>query len=92
MTTPEVLIWKDPPNVGRGNPIKDWTPIAAELRAHPGQWAIIHTGPYAQCTNLGQTIRKADAAAWRPAGSFQATVQTEDGACQLYARYIGEPA
>lgn len=40
MTTSDI-VWEDPPDPGRRRTSRDWAAIEAELRAHPGKWALV---------------------------------------------------
>lgn len=82
--------WKDPPP-GETSPGK-WDDDANELRANPGQWAIVRTANERKTLDtLGTTIRKGRATSWLPAKSFEAVVRSNgDGTYAVYARYIGD--
>lgn len=64
--------------------------VPAQLRAHPGEWAIIHTaqtrvGAYA----MAHQIRTGILASYRPKGHFEALGRTVDGEFRVYARFVG---
>jgi hypothetical protein len=62
--------------------------IAAELRAHPEEWALVMED-VASPSNMG--IFKGRMVAYRPAGSFEAVIRTRsNGNYNIYARYVGE--
>lgn len=74
---------------------------AAELREHPGQWAILRTLPkvtHALQLRLACGIRTGRLAAFRPAGSYEATVLTRSFTVlgprewAVYVRYVGTRA
>jgi hypothetical protein len=60
----------------------------AQLRANPGEWAII--GHY-----QSSAYRAANAYAWyvrnkkKPIGAYEAEHRVVDGAHRVYARYVG---
>jgi hypothetical protein len=70
---------------------------AAELREHPGQWAILRTLPKVNhASQLACGIRTGRLAAFRPAGSYEATVLTRPERAvhvpresAVYVRYVG---
>jgi hypothetical protein len=84
-----VLRWEEPP-ARRNGVVRDWVAIAADLKAQPGEWAII-----AVCVNqplAGQTarqVRDSSYAALRD-GRYEAKARSVDGEHRVYARYVGE--
>lgn len=87
-----MIEWKDPtPPATRSGRGTDWKLIADELRAHPGQWAVVaHDRGEAVATS----IKRGAIAAFRPAGSFEARSRrqrfNEPKSCDIYARYVGD--
>lgn len=67
------LKWEDPP-AGRGTSAgvaRRWLAEAAELRAHPGQWAMLkHSNKWPG--NLAYNIRTGRLLPFKPAGAFEA--------------------
>lgn len=79
------LEWADPPSKGS----VDWTLVASELRARPGEWAIVDRNA---TVARGTAIKKGRIEAFQPAGSFEATMRGNgDGRYTVYARYVGHP-
>ncbi|MFF2388922.1 hypothetical protein [Agromyces sp. NPDC058104] len=82
--------WEDPEP--RHNERHDWADAADQLRARPGEWALIGTDVKMSAVNsLTNGTKKF------PKGEFQFTVrgttprgQGEHRAAKVYARYIGE--
>jgi len=69
--------------------LRTWTKEAAELRAHPHQWALLTTK--STVTTLDNTIyriRHGQLAAFRPAGAFEAKRRGLD----VWVRYVGGAA
>jgi hypothetical protein len=73
---------------------------AAELREHPGHWAVMRVYPNAEGPTakiLAANIKNGNYAAFRPRRYFEAEahldVATDNGirAWKVYARYIGPP-
>jgi len=91
MTTTTNLEWGPPPEKHRTEPT-DWNAIAAELKANPGEWALVARNQWAAAA-----VRINDGlyAAFRPAGSFEATARRDDDLekpkVNIWARYLGEP-
>jgi hypothetical protein len=88
-----VLKWEDPPEPpkGVGRPSR-YKRIAEELRAHPGEWALIAKGDN---PSMATNIRSATIAAFRPPHSFEAVTSNkrmENGRmiADTHARYVGE--
>lgn len=68
----------------RGFSISPW---AAALKERPGEWAKIQTYSNAgTASKAANNIRKGIVSAYRPAGSFEATIR----GCDLWARYVGD--
>ncbi|MEU6441370.1 hypothetical protein [Streptomyces sp. NPDC047046] len=70
--------------------------IAAQLRARPGEWALIRTktGDTKRAQSAAQsyarTIRTGRLRAY-PVGQFEARARTaESGVTHVYARYVGD--
>ena len=77
--------FQDPPKTQRSK--HPHYEIAAELRAHPNQWALVfeNTNPTYQ-----QHIKSGFLAAYRPAGSFESRSASKGaGKFDIYARYVG---
>ncbi len=76
--------WKDP---GTGWSKRfDWDAIAAELRAHPGEWALVGTSAASHAVG----VKTGKVKALRPVGAFDAcTRKNADGGRDLYVRYVG---
>lgn len=89
-----VIRWEDPPPSTHGGPGKGKAVIAHELiavqlRARPGEWALIVEGyPHAA---LGSLISRGKIRPYAPAGTYEAVARTVDGAQRIYARYVGAP-
>jgi hypothetical protein len=66
--------------------------IADELRARPGEWALIvvYAMPWI-ARNVVGFIRRGAFNAF-PAGQFEAVARTVDGKHRVYARYVGSEA
>lgn len=69
---------------------KPWKNVAAKLRARPGEWA--HIGR--ELSTYVTQINQGSLAAFRPAGSFEATCRNvgPDRRADLWVRYVGEEA
>jgi hypothetical protein len=90
--TQAVIRWESPPPDARGGPIRtpkrDYAPVAAALRARPGEWAVIAELPHAGGSSLAHRINHG-VSKWRPRFSFQATARYRGGGTVVYARYVG---
>lgn len=80
-----------PPEVTGRRPLGFYVDIAAKLRADPGNWYRIlekQTNP-----EIAQRIKKGEIAAFRPAGSFEATARSGQKGTNktwtIWARYVG---
>jgi hypothetical protein len=70
----------------------DWTGIAAQLKARPGEWLkIFEDGP----TSIVNGIRQGNVKALRPSDGFEVTTRHNQRAeagqpktCDLYLRYV----
>jgi len=87
----EEMTWQEPPNPVRykRNSI-DWATISDNLKANPGEWAVVaHDVNPSVVTH----IRKGRLKAFSPAGDFEASGQgrNDDGYTKdLYVRFVGE--
>jgi hypothetical protein len=86
-----VIRWEAPP-VERVKPrrIAEWDGVASDLRARPGEWALIAVG--VEHTNTAGQINAARIRCFAPAGAFEAQRQLVDGEIRVYARYVAEEA
>jgi hypothetical protein len=73
-----------------------WRPVADQLRARPGQWAVIAEGAIRDQNQLLGYIRSGSGP-FAPRGSFEASQRTDPDTVSLhgrtgkvYARYVGE--
>ncbi|MEU7911377.1 hypothetical protein [Microbispora bryophytorum] len=94
-----ILRWEDP--APRRTPTDEYDPIAAELRANPGRWAVIAENPDTREGRRG-TSRVFNAVkngyrGFRPVkgGTYTATTRTvtkDDGTrvVQVHARFIAD--
>jgi hypothetical protein len=87
-----VIRWEDPPEDARGANVTDrWQAIAEELRAHPGQWAVVLESTAGPCGGWVNRIRVGKSA-FKPAGAFEAVGRSEGKKARVYARYVGDGA
>lgn len=89
-----IIRWADPPPTSlRGErttaPWSRYNDLADELRARPGEWAVIaefngrHTG-------LATHVRMGSIACFTPAGDFDAVSRQVGKYTAIYARYVGD--
>lgn len=73
----------------RSNAKNDHTNVASELRANPGEWAVVAEDV---SPTLAQLIKNGKLVAYRPAGSFESVTRgiSNGRAAKVYARYVGE--
>jgi len=82
-----VVRWEEPRQERRGRkPSDHYLSIAAELRARPGAWALIHDGPAVHRALAGRIT--GGHAAFAPPGAFEAV--TAANGRRVYARYVGD--
>jgi hypothetical protein len=95
MTVPEDGIrWEDPPPAyAKTRLMGKFVPVAAQLRARPGVWAMIEAGvTTANAGAIGTALRKGHRG-FAPAGAIEVVSRSRpDGLSDLYARYVGEPS
>lgn len=88
-----VIRWEKPPvarSQGGGKRLSRLTPLADELRARPGEWALVHEGTSpGQATGMATHIRLGQVMAFSPAGDFDAVSRRVDGKCCVWAVYAG---
>jgi hypothetical protein len=73
------IVWEDPPT-GRAKPAK-WASFAAELKQHPGKWAIAKSGASYDGLVSTQSMRL------QYLGCETAKRKQPDGTYTLYARW-----
>jgi len=82
-----IIAWEDPPS-NRRRKGRDWSPVAADLKAHPGKWARIFEGKASR--SLAGNISMGVLKAFQPKNSFQGAARQHDGEVTIWARYVGE--
>jgi hypothetical protein len=91
-----VIRWEEPPaknHMPGGAAQTPWRLIAEQLRSRPGEWAVAREGVVgAGDSYVVSRIKTGDIAAFRPAGTFDATQRTCGGQVSIYVRYVGEPS
>lgn len=91
-----VIRWEKPPPSRRlgGYPVGQgksrWAAVAEELRAHPGEWALIAESPLGVNGGLATQIRMGHMVCWSPAGDFDAETRRADGVRKVWACYVGD--
>lgn len=97
-----VIRWEEPPSTGRGTAeakAEQWRPMAEQLRAEPGKWALVDEGNVHGQTALVGYIRTGRGP-FAPAKSFEAKQRTDPEPLRslaprtgkVYARYVGGEA
>ncbi|SOE25648.1 hypothetical protein [Streptomyces sp. OK228] len=85
------LHFEDPPPAARLGSRVDHAAVAAELKARPGEWAIVGTHATGGAANTAAgRIKSGHPHAYRPAGAFDAVGRTVNGEHRTYAMYRGE--
>lgn len=80
LSEPDELIWKEPPPDSRGPRAGTSARILAQLKAHPGEWALVATG--ASINALGGFRPQ-----FKHAGCEVMGRTAPDGTGQLFARF-----
>ncbi len=83
------IVWEEPATDRHRGRARHYTAVAAQLRAHPGQWANLGE----MHSSLALRIRRGEIVAFRPAGAFEATTRGINKGhthATIYARFIGE--
>ena len=87
----KIIRWQNPPasrggggNSSGGKP-SAYQDIAADLRAHPGRWAVIFDGAIGLAAQRAADIRQGVSRPFQPAGDFEAVARGRF----TYARYVG---
>lgn len=83
--------FEDPPPPRRRGKKSPFAEIAQELKASPGQWAVI--AKYDKVDRpraMVVAINSGRYSIWEPAGHFEAVSRLVEGEYCLYARYLGE--
>lgn len=93
----EIVRWEEPPpNQARngGRPVDTYTSrftaIADELRARPGEWAVVEEIEGHRNRGLATKIRLGSMLCFTPAGDFEAVARQADGITRTYARFLGD--
>lgn len=97
MNQPKIIRWEAPPPRARASGRVDWTPVAEELRSHPGEWALVHESNGGEdadarrARSVANAINSAYLTAFRPAGSFEAAGRMNGRQVLVYARFRNQP-
>lgn len=84
------LKWEEPPVRRTRQGSGKHAGIAAQLRAKPGEWAIIDLfDESARAAAMAYVIKTAKLRAYAPAGAYEAKGRTVDGEHRVYARFVG---
>jgi hypothetical protein len=91
----QIVRWEEPPPPKtRTRPTSEghsrYAPIAEQLRANPGRWAVVLEGRRGAGTALATHIRMGHMKCFTPAGDFEATMRAVNGRGLVYARYLGD--
>ncbi len=92
-----IIRWENPPLSRRGSGYpqglgkSQWAEVADDLRAHPGDWALIAEGPVpGPNSGLATQIRMGQMVCFSPAGDFDAEVRRQDHVRKVWACYLGD--
>ncbi len=90
----QIIRWENPPATTRrgvGRPRDHtWNQVAEQLRARPGQWAVVEDDMPANRTAIANHIRQGAILAFAPSGTYDATSRSKQGRVTIYARYVGD--
>lgn len=92
----QIVRWEDPPppsgKGGRnpGTPSSRYTTVADELRARPGDWAVIERFAGRRNNGLATKVAMGAMLCFTPAGDFEARTRHRNGEVLVYARYLGD--
>lgn len=92
-----IVRWEDPSPRNHTDVAASWQPVADELRAHPGQWALVRETSLLNAGVQASYI-KSGKGPFEPRGAFEARQRTyraqpgAQGVGRIYARYVGEPS
>lgn len=93
---PAVIRWEEPPprdprgHDRRPSQESKYDRLAAQLRARPGEWALVYEGPKGKASGMAMVIRLSQVVAF-PNLDYEATTRTIGGGkTRTYARYIGD--
>jgi len=89
MSTPQrqVIRWEEPPAPRGGRRDTGWAQVAAQLRDHPREWALVEDG--VATSSLSNHISRAKISDFDPPGAYEAVARRENGSHRIYARYVG---
>jgi hypothetical protein len=92
------LVWQTPPAAEtHRSGSNQYQAEAAELRAHPGEWAVLKeftgdgSGARSSAWRLASRVKKAEIPAFAPAGTFEAVTRT-NGHAKVFVRFVGDQA
>jgi hypothetical protein len=96
-TTIEVLRWEEPPPPLRPGRPRGWQAnkpdpyrdVAEQLRAKPGESAVLYEGDNAAASGLASTISSGLAPSFQPRGAFFACTRKQGDVTVTYAHYVG---
>ena len=76
------IIWEDPPVPTKGPKAEVWPSVVAQLKKHPGKWAIVKTGYVT--TNSAGSMQRYLKQTYRCEETYR---KQPDGTYTLYARW-----
>lgn len=86
------LRWEGPPPEVRANRATyktKWAAIAATLRQHPGEWAVIEAKATHNAASSTANAIRSGVYRDMTRGEFEAASRAVDGEYRVYARYVG---
>jgi hypothetical protein len=82
--------WEDPPERSHKGARQSYVKETAELRAHPGEWAVIREFPLNKRPSayaLQSSVTLGRTRSFEPRGTFEAVVRTDGNIVKVYVRY-----
>lgn len=91
----QIIRWEEPPPArsGGGRPRRSssrWDSVAEELRARPGQYAVVAEGPGRTLLDLAWRINRGLLLSFSPPGAYETTTRQGPRVNAVYARYVGD--
>ena len=85
------LEFRDPPPPKKAR--RNWQKIADQLKANPGRWAVVASGPRrSSVANIASRINRNEYGVFSPVGAYEAVVRESEktpGRFEAYAQFVG---